>query len=83
MLLKLTKKKELQGQKKSVGFSGSTTQLMRITDQLFKDDEPTKTRPMGSQILIYLAGNSHKGATNTFALPAWSQLGVLKNGGIH
>ena len=56
---------------------------MRITDQLFKDDEPTKTRPMGSQILIYLAGNSHKGATNTFALPAWSQLGVLKNRGIN
>ena len=55
---------------------------MRITDQLIKD-KPTKTRPMGSQMLVYLAGNSHKGATNTFALPTWSQLGVLKNRGIN
>ena len=54
---------------------------MHITDQLFKDDEPKKTRPMGSQILIYLASNSHNGATTKLILPAWSQLGVLKSGG--
>ena len=51
---------------------------MRITDQLFKDDEPKKTRPMGSQILIYLASNIHNGATSKLILPAWSQLGLLK-----
>ena len=54
---------------------------MRITDQLFKDDEPTKTQPMGIQTLIYLASNSHNGATTKLILPAWSQLGVLKSGG--
>ena len=56
---------------------------MRITDQLFKDDEPTKTQPMGIQTLIYLASNSHNGATTKLILPAWTQLGVLKSGGIH
>ena len=54
---------------------------MHITDQLFKDDEPKKTRPMGSQILIYLASKSHNGATTKLILPAWSQLGVRKSGG--
>ena len=54
---------------------------MRITDQLFKDDEPTKTQPMGSQILIYLASNSYNSATTKLILPAWTQLGILKSGG--